>query len=419
MPDYYRNIERVPEQDVAELVGRIVRLESLERGVSVVRNNFKTVLETILVASIFLLLAVCLTVGGLLTIRAVSRRLEFAIRYSLGASRLGLLRQLWIEGLLFAGAGGALGVASVAVMRGRGVAWTVAPAGETITPSHVLATMGNTVSADYVETMGMRVVEGRSFRTSDQDTLLPDRVVPALVNQAFATRFFPNGSPLGKYFGPPTNGLGSSRYVIVGVVSDAKYRSLREPVPLTFFALGWPPGTFVLNVRTSSPPRMILEPVQKVLASINPSLSFREVHTLDAEVNASIANERLMAVVVSTFAICAALAAVAGIYGLTAYLAALRRREIAIRMALGATGVNIVQLMTSESLIVVFAGIVIGLAASRVFASMLQPMLFNTSATSPVTALVTAAVVLVVTCVATAAPIVRVARVAPAQVLRE
>ena len=70
MTDYYRNIERVPEKDVAELVGRVVHLESLERGVSVLRNNFKTVLETILVASLFLLLAVCLTVGGLFTIRA-------------------------------------------------------------------------------------------------------------------------------------------------------------------------------------------------------------------------------------------------------------------------------------------------------------------------------------------------------------
>jgi ABC-type antimicrobial peptide transport system permease subunit len=175
----------------------------------------------------------------------------------------------------------------------------------------------------------------------------------------------------------------------------------------------------VLNVRTSAPPRVILEPVQRVLASINPSLSFREVHTLDAEVDASIGNERLMAVVVSAFAICAVTAAVAGIYGLMAYLAALRRREIAIRMALGASGVDIVHLMTRETLVVVLAGIVIGLAASRVFASMLQPMLFNTSATSPVTALVTATVVLVATCVATASPIGRVARLAPAQVLRE
>lgn len=577
MTDYYRNIEGQSEKDAAELVGRVVHLESLARGVSVLRNTFRTVLETILVASMFLLLAVCLTVGGLLTIRAFSRRLEFAVRYSLGASRLGLLRQLWIEGLLFAGAGGALGVvvavmclplterllpvlrdrsgalvsltlaltvdrpvvliagggvllasvvfvaltatavshanldvglrsvrrttgikmrsiivvlqvavctllllmagvfvgtlmqlrdvhagfdknlvatftgdsslmpvnldapllpllldrvralpgvtsasiASVAVMRGRGVAWTVAPAGEIITPAHLLATAGNTVTVDYVETMGMRVVQGRSFTVSDRDAPRQDDAVPALVNQAFATRFFPRGNPLGKYFGPPADGLGSSRYAIIGVVSDAKYRSLREPVPPTFFALGWPSGTFVLNVRTSSASHMILEPVQKVLSSINPSLSFREVHTLDAEVAASMASERLMAVVVSTFAICATIAAVAGMYGLMAYLAALRRREVAIRMALGATGVHIVQLMTREMLLVVLTGIVIGLAAARALASVLQPMLFNTSPTSPVTALVTATVVLVATLVATAGPIGRVAKLPLAQVLRE
>jgi predicted permease len=310
-------------------------------------------------------------------------------------------------------------IASVAVMRGRGVAWTVAPAGETITPAHLLAAAGNTVSLDYVETMGMRVVEGRSFSAADRDVPRRDNAVPALVSQSFAARFFPRGSPLGQYFGPPADGLGSSQYVIVGVVSDSKYRSLREPAPLTFFALGWPSGTFVLNVRTSSAPRMILEPVQRVLTSINPSLSFREVHTLDAEVEESMASERLMAVVVSTFATCAAIAAVAGMYGLMAYLAALRRREIAIRMALGATGVNTVELMTRETLVVVLAGIVIGLAASRACASVLQPMLFNTSATNPLTAVVTAAIVLAATLVATAGPIGRVARLAPAQVLRE
>ena len=102
-------------------------------------------------------------------------------------------------------------IASVAVMRGRGVAWTAAPAGETITPAHLLATVGNTVSLDYVETMGMRVVRGRSFSVSDWDALQRDSAVPALVNQAFATRFFPSGNPLGQYFGPPANGLGSSR----------------------------------------------------------------------------------------------------------------------------------------------------------------------------------------------------------------
>jgi putative ABC transport system permease protein len=131
------------------------------------------------------------------------------------------------------------------------------------------------------------------------------------------------------------------------------------------------------------------------------------------------ANERLMAVVVSTFAICAAFAAIAGIYGLMAYLATLRRREIAIRMALGATGVKMVRLMTAETLVVVLAGIVIGLIASRALAPVLQPMLYGTVATSPSMALATATVVLVATVMATAGPIGRATRLAPAQVLRE
>jgi putative ABC transport system permease protein len=121
---------------------------------------------------------------------------------------------------------------------------------------------------------------------------------------------------------------------------------------------------------------------------------------------------------VSTFAMCAALAAIAGIYCLMAYLATLRRREIAIRMALGASGVKMVWLMTVETLVVVVSGIGIGLAASRAFAPVLQPVLYGTSATSASMAFVTATIVLIATVTATAGPIARATRLVPAQVLR-
>src|SRR4029079_7878439 len=107
--------------------------------------------------------------------------------------------------------------------------WTVGRAGEPITPAHFLNTSGNTVSADYFDTMGMRIVQGRGFAERATANVGQTRPTEAIINQAFATKFFPGSDPLGQHFGTAVDGVASAGYEVVGVVNDAKYRSLREP----------------------------------------------------------------------------------------------------------------------------------------------------------------------------------------------
>jgi len=115
-------------------------------------------------------------------------------------------------------------------------------------------------------------------------------------------RFFPNSDPLGKRFGSAVEGsIAKEMYEIVGVVSDAKYRSLREPVTPIFYTLETNEGSFVLNVRTHVRPETILEPVRRAAAAIAPDRPFIEAHTLADEVEESTAPERIAAVVASVF----------------------------------------------------------------------------------------------------------------------
>jgi predicted permease len=302
--------------------------------------------------------------------------------------------------------------AARAVMRGSGVKITVLPEGQTPAPADDLNTSLNIVSPEYFETMGMRIAEGRAYRESDSD-LKPARVV---VNQTFANVFFPGGNAVGRR-------LGNSPVLreIIGVVNDSKYRSLREPVPPVLYSLyirnsGDP---FVLCVRTRMQPGSIIQPVRRALAALDPALPFIEVHTLAEEVDASAASERLTATLASLFGILAAVLAALGIYGLLSYGVAQRRREIGIRMAVGASPGAIGRMISQQALALVVVGLGIGLVAAWQAAPVLGSLLYGIAPSDKVSLLAAAAFVFFVSAVATAIPVVRAARVQPAYALRE
>jgi hypothetical protein len=170
-------------------------------------------------------------------------------------------------------------------MRGSGLKLTLRPEGQPIVPSDFLNSSENIVSPEYFETMGMRVIEGQGFRASDA-AAKPARVV---VNQAFVRQFFPGADPIGRRM---WNGFGSIGE-IVGVVNDAKYRSLREPMTPILYSIG-SDDVFVLCVRTLTAPDSIVQAARRELAALDPALPLIEIHTLADEVDASAASERLI-----------------------------------------------------------------------------------------------------------------------------
>jgi len=141
---------------------------------------------------------------------------------------------------------------------------TIAPAGERITSGDFLNTSVNRITSGYFDALGLRIVVGRGFSLNDEPGPNERMSSQAVVNQAFVERFFPNGSVLGKRFGSGPTGIATGRYVIISVVSDAKYRTLREPIVPTFYTLQKEFSSFVLNVRTLRRPATVIDPVKKI-----------------------------------------------------------------------------------------------------------------------------------------------------------
>jgi predicted permease len=288
----------------------------------------------------------------------------------------------------------------------------VAPQGQAPSADDYLNTSLNTVTPEYFESMGMRTVRGRGFRASDVSVSNP---VPAIVNEAFVRHFFPQTDPIGQFVG---SGVAAPRRQIIGVVNDARYRGLREPMsPILYSAADV--GFSVLCVRTRGTPEAIIEPVRKALAALDPALPFTEIHTLAEEVDANVEPERLTATLAAIFGTFAALLAAAGIYGLLAFAVEQRRREIGIRMALGAQPVQIGAMLGRQTAGMVAGGLVIGLAATLLLAGSLRAILYGVAPTDPLSLAAAAALMVAVAAAATVIPARRATRVEPASALRE
>jgi predicted permease len=299
--------------------------------------------------------------------------------------------------------------ASRAVMRGSGVKSTIMRQGRKATPADFLNTSLNTVSQEYFDTMGMHVLAGRNFQAGDTGAK-PARVV---VNQTFVRQFFPGEDPLGGRLGNAPNTI----YEIIGVVNDAKYRSLREPMIPTLYGVG-ADDYFVIHVRTTMRPDSLIQPVRRELAALDPALPIVETHTLAEEVDASAAPERLTASLASLFGLLAAALASVGIYGLLAFIVTQRRREIGIRMALGAQPADVGRMIGGESLALVGIGVAAGLGAAWEAGPAVRSLLYGVTPSNGTALAAAGGFVLLISALATMIPAARASRIEPASALR-
>src|SRR4051812_37615322 len=231
----------------------------------------------------------------------------------------------------------------------------------------------NSVSPGYFETVGMRLVAGRSF-TDHDDSIEARRVT--VVNESFQRRFFPDGAvgrtiglgrfPRGKTGGfmPPAT-TPEQMVEIIGVVHDAKYNNLREDArPLFFLPFAQMTRSLrALEVRTDRPASAIAGAVRDALSSVTPDIMIRNVIPLSEQVDASLAAERLLLRLCVLFGGLALLLACVGLYGVIAYRVAQRSTEIGVRVALGATPLGVMRGVLRETMVLVLAGVAIGVAA--------------------------------------------------------
>src|SRR5262249_25955292 len=176
----------------------------------------------------------------------------------------------------------AVGDASRGLMRVTGLKTTFTPTGQIAPASEFMNTSLNRVSPEYFVAMGIRFLAGRNFHPVEPGI----EPVPTIVNQAFVRHLFPHGDPLGRTFGFAWGQPAKPNRQIIAVVSDAKYRSLREAMqPIAYNP--WAPEdnwSFILHVRTRNDPEAVIEPVRRLLQLAEPRLPFDEMHTLTEEV---------------------------------------------------------------------------------------------------------------------------------------
>ncbi len=309
-------------------------------------------------------------------------------------------------------------LAGKALMRGTGVKATMGAAGKLVTSADFLNCSLNNVTPGYFETMGMKLLAGRDFNWFDRDRTTPH---PVIVNQTFASRFFPAANPIGRRFGGAgAGGVAKADSEIVGVVSDAKYRSLREPFQPTVYSAvvdGYD-SSFILHVRTRENPVKLIAPVRAALRSLDPELPFVEVRTLREEVEASLWQERLLAELATIFGLIAAVLAGIGLYGALDYAVKSRTREIGVRMALGARPARIVGLFAIQIAPLLVWGIVLGLGAYAVLATWIRRVLYGLDSWEPIAVISVLVLVALLAAISAAPSTYRAVRVDPASALR-
>jgi predicted permease len=272
----------------------------------------------------------------------------------------------------------------------------------------------NAVSVGYFDNVGMSLLQGRYFTRSDTEK----SPAVAIINQSLARKIFSNSDPIGRRFGFESKS--ANQFEVVGVVSDAQVNSVREPAPaMIFFPLDQAVvDVESLDVHTMGDPAAVAGQVRKVLSEIDPDLPVGKITTLREQVSSGLGQQRLIARLTTIFGGLALALACLGLYGIMSYTVARRTAELGIRLAIGARRAQILKLVLNQSLFLIGAGLLAGLALSFAGGRAIGSMLFGLSPYDPVVTLA-AAVVLTTTAIASSLkPAWRAAHVDPAEALR-
>lgn len=275
------------------------------------------------------------------------------------------------------------------------------------------------VTPGYLETLGLKVVEGRFYEEAD---MAPNHN-NFVVDQSFARKFFPNRSAIGGHF---TFGNRPDKPedwpTIVGVVKDVPHNGVEEksgnPFIYQIFQ-GGRPGGLTLFLRTTRQADDVVAALRAKVRDIDPSIPLFEAGSLAAAVGSSFDNRRAVMLLLVAFAVLALFLSALGIYGVLAYDVSQRTREIGVRGAIGASRGQIAGLILKQGLWKGGIGVVIGLIGAAVLSTSMTTLLFNVKPTDPAVYVAVSLVLILVTALASYLPALRAARINPLTALRD
>ena len=274
------------------------------------------------------------------------------------------------------------------------------------------------VSPGFTRTLGLELLEGRLLDERDAQQQVDQQALRSvMVDSAWARRFFPSESAIGKRF--RSGGCTTCPWTtVVGVVSDVKYDGIAQPTAGTVYTAIMPSPARFLIVKTHADPLGVAPALQQTVREIEPAAPLSNVATLASLMEQSLARPQSLSLLVTSFAAVALLLSVIGIYGVMGYYVQQHLKEISIRMALGGSQGDVAKLIIGQGMTVVAAGTAIGIALAFATTRLMSSLLFNVGASDPVAYGAAGTLLLAVAALACAVPAYRAMRLQPATVLR-
>lgn len=285
----------------------------------------------------------------------------------------------------------------------------------------------NAISPGYFAALSVPILAGRDFTKKDVDMVqhgpIADNFSPtvAIINEKFAKKYFAGRNPIGLHIGLGSDPGTKTDMQVVGVVKDIKYTNLRDEIPeqafLPYLAQRRTSGMTVY-LRTTVDPTQLMNEARRRVARLDPNVPVYGMRTTDEQIDKSLRTERLVASLSSVFGALATLLAVIGLYGVMAYTVSRRKREIGIRMALGAIQGRVIWMVMKEVILLVAIGVLIAVPAAVALSGIVRNQLFGLAPHDPVTLASSTVVLVFVACLAGFIPALRASKIHPTQALR-
>jgi len=306
------------------------------------------------------------------------------------------------------------GMASVALLSGSEWDSSMGVEGHKPTDGEDMQAFMNAVSPGYFETMKIPLLDGRAFTRTD----VRENAGVAIVNRKFAEHFFRGRSAVGKRIGFGTGPGSKLDMEIVGVVADSLYEGPREGVHRQVFIPNWGRNSATYYVRTTTTASSTLNLLRNEVKQLDASMPIYEMKTLEAQLDETLLTDHLIALLSAGFGLLATLLASIGLYGVMAFVVARRKKELGIRLALGAQPGSVVWMVMREVLLLLGIGLAVGIPAAIVTGQFVSAQLYGVQAYDPVIAIATMVLLAVVSAAAGLIPARRASRIDPILALR-
>jgi predicted permease len=272
----------------------------------------------------------------------------------------------------------------------------------------------NALSPGYFETMKIPVLEGRDFSSMD----IKENSKVAIVNKKFADHFFKGKSAVGKHLGRGVGPRTKLDVEIIGVVADSLYEGPREGVHRQVFVPNWGRNNATFYVRAQTGSASAYSVIRNELRQLDATLPLYELKTVERQLDETLLTDRLIAMLSAGFGLLATLLASIGLYGVMAFVVVRRRKELGIRLALGAQPGGVIWLVMREVLLLLAIGLAIGVPAAMAAGRYLSAQLYGIDPYDPTIAIVTVMLLAVVSAAAGLIPAHRASRIDPILALR-